>query len=189
MSDQPCPERKTLQDYAFGFLPEDSAEHVETHIDTCAGCRETLQELESQSDAMLGMLRQSADESGEAVLAEAAFQRGLHRILELPQQEGPGGSKEDLTANGGQESAVGRRIEGYGDCSIRRIDERVGRVTPLGLVTLVGIDPGYTVIRCAETQDIHADITVRIGGYHRPARTDLDRCQQGISHGRVPDTV
>lgn len=53
-----CPSREQLSGYALGTLPEDQAESVAEHVETCAACDATVDSLESQGDSVIDHLRQ-----------------------------------------------------------------------------------------------------------------------------------
>ncbi len=88
-------------------------------------------------------------------------------------------------------AAVGGGTERY-RCTrvVHRIDERIGRVAPLALIGLVGVDQAHAVIRGAEAEDVDADVTIRIRGHHRVTTAiDLDGRHVGVRIGRIPDRV
>lgn len=57
MSSQNCPTREQLSGYVEGRLPDDLVEAVAEHVETCAICDATVEELERQSDSPFQALR------------------------------------------------------------------------------------------------------------------------------------
>ncbi len=57
MPSDSCPPHERLITYVRGTLPEDLAEHIDEHLDTCVTCEMTVDELERQSDPLVDSLR------------------------------------------------------------------------------------------------------------------------------------
>lgn len=77
MPDTDHPTRKDLFEFLVGTLPEEAAETVSVHLDTCTVCQATLAELDESEDALVGKLRQQdgADLYVDEPQREMAVQR------------------------------------------------------------------------------------------------------------------
>ena len=77
MSAPDCPTREELFAYFVGQLPEDAAEPLIEHLDTCSHCQDSLTALSDADDPLVGQLRISEPESpytGEPECREAIAQ-------------------------------------------------------------------------------------------------------------------
>ena len=62
MPDTDHPSREDLLAFLVGTLPEETAEIVGSHVDTCTLCQTTLGELDESDDALVAKLRQREGE-------------------------------------------------------------------------------------------------------------------------------
>jgi hypothetical protein len=56
---RPCPDRQDqIVDFLLGALDTDAAQAVQEHLDRCPACRQYLQNLREQGDALIGLSRE-----------------------------------------------------------------------------------------------------------------------------------
>ena len=84
---QACYSRDELLSFALGRLPDTLAEQVESHIDLCATCEETVAILDDATDSFLRELREIRQQEGEepALPAECAAALDQLRQVDLAQ--------------------------------------------------------------------------------------------------------
>src|SRR5687767_1386671 len=75
-----CPDRSDLALFTAGRLDDASASEIATHLDTCAACRNTLEEISNSSDPLAVSLRHQ----GEIPFSqEPALQKALEFVQEI----------------------------------------------------------------------------------------------------------
>ncbi len=90
MSVADCPERERLAALLFGTLPEEEADHLVEHVEVCPDCETAIQALESESDTLIGRIRQPAPV--DRLTQEPQCREALARAVGLGRQP-PGASK------------------------------------------------------------------------------------------------
>ena len=82
-----CPDSKTLASYVSGSLPEQLADTVVGHLDSCASCQKRADALANEADTLVDAIRwrQSSSNAGtEADTVNRLIARAQNRPPELP---------------------------------------------------------------------------------------------------------
>jgi anti-sigma factor RsiW len=69
-----CPELATLRQLFDGSLPEPEQGELASHLESCASCRQTLDQLASEGDSFSGLARELQHDA-------TAPEPGLQRVL------------------------------------------------------------------------------------------------------------
>jgi serine/threonine protein kinase/formylglycine-generating enzyme required for sulfatase activity len=73
----PCPSSDQLTEYALGTLSTEVAQEMESHLDHCSQCVETMALLETQTDILTGLLRTPPEPDDVQYLEEEAYLRAV----------------------------------------------------------------------------------------------------------------
>src|SRR5688572_1762560 len=94
-----CPSTNELHDFAVGIVGEDEAEAIVEHLDRCAGCDETVDNLELGDDTLISAIQRPrlhdpyADEPGcrrvEAMAQEIGRDPAARLALAPPHRSRP----------------------------------------------------------------------------------------------------
>ncbi len=86
-----CPTPEQLRAFALGRLPDDEADAVHAHLESCSACESLLTSLENEADPFIAELRRPV--VGQQFLAEPQFEAALERVAAIAQN--PAGAARD----------------------------------------------------------------------------------------------
>jgi serine/threonine protein kinase/formylglycine-generating enzyme required for sulfatase activity len=83
MIDEPCPSSDQLAEYALGTLSRDVVEKLESHLNNCSACVETMEFLDSQADDFTRLLCLQPDPEEIEYLQEDAYVSAVAAVSRL----------------------------------------------------------------------------------------------------------
>jgi len=117
MTNENCPNKNELLEYALGKLNDEAVAGLEKHLSRCEACTQKMSELNSRSDDLLSLLQQTKNDSEANYLKENGYEQMLAGLSELnigPSAHPPGvGSSRATPAVSASESLVGRQLGQY----------------------------------------------------------------------------
>jgi len=86
----PCPSSDQLTEYALGTLSNEVAQEMESHLEHCSQCLETMALLDTQTDILTGLLRTPPEPDDVRYLEEEAYLRAVATVscLSVPHAHG-----------------------------------------------------------------------------------------------------
>ena len=97
----PCPSSDQLTEYALGTLSSELAQEMESHIEQCSQCVETMALLETQTDLLTGLLRSQPEPHEALYLEEEDWLRAVASVSDLSLTGVHGGLAPQVPADGG----------------------------------------------------------------------------------------
>lgn len=73
MNEQNCPTRDQLAGYVQGTIPDEKAEAVAEHLETCGQCEATVEQIESHGDSLIANLRRPLPSEIESAECQEAM--------------------------------------------------------------------------------------------------------------------
>ncbi|MCE5268688.1 MAG: TIGR03067 domain-containing protein, partial [Planctomycetaceae bacterium] len=144
-----CPKLGELLDFAGGKLPEDAADALATHLETCPACQAELATLPDADDTLAGRLR-SPD--NDELLVESECGRALARakaVFGEPAlgEAGPDASQTALPQQLGEYQLIERIGSGGMGAVYKAIHRRLDRVVAIKVLPRGRLDDARAVVR------------------------------------------